>query len=584
MHGREIPQVSVELRWRCEWCVWVRRTRRTNAKRTPDWKRDERRAGHPNMLSSPSMRAQRGHMVISPPSMRYVALHAAELEQRGWRAIGQRLWLSTGVDDDPSTLCSAQHFLRPLVRSPTLGELLEILASGDEVGLADEPWTLRYEDHGTSVHGSPRAHECLTAVARFLKGPPALFPGTCDAEVRDLVLIRSRRLFYLAESPKWCRERQGRDEAQHVAWSSRPYSFSAATDPVLARLAMSLALWAHQGRPLPSPSSAPRPPPTIFDPCCGSGTVLFVAASQGLPACGCDLNPLAVEGATRNLEHAADVLGWPMALRPLVVNHDCTAGPLPPGVLSVVAARDGSLSCTTTTSSSSFPEAAAHSSGAIVLASLPWGRQQRLSHAFHVHDILTALRTQLPGATFCCLSASSIRDTLAECGLTAGLEVEVAGGKNGAPRCVLSISRVAADAPIPTEAQPSGEVGAPGMGSAEAEAPVASDQQQEKTPLELLSGGGLKGEPINGGREPSPGDAVALQCRSELHGRVWVEARVEHVEPPSSEHGMEWHCRLSWTGSDSSSAWQPPPLAARVRLARHDGPNWRFADEKGGYS
>lgn len=41
---------------------------------------------------------------------------------------------------------------------------------------------------------------------------------------------------------------------------------------------------------------------TLLDPCCGIGTVLLEAASQGIAACGYDINPLAVVGARENIK------------------------------------------------------------------------------------------------------------------------------------------------------------------------------------------------------------------------------------------------------------------------------------------
>lgn len=40
---------------------------------------------------------------------------------------------------------------------------------------------------------------------------------------------------------------------------------------------------------------------TLFDPCCGIGTVLMEACSQGIHASGSDINPLAVIGARENM-------------------------------------------------------------------------------------------------------------------------------------------------------------------------------------------------------------------------------------------------------------------------------------------
>ena len=58
------------------------------------------------------------------------------------------------------------------------------------------------------------------------------------------------------------------------------------------------------------------------------------------------------------------------------------------------------------------------------MASLPWGREQRIPHANYLRDLLASLRASLPHATFCCLSARAIGDVLEDVGLV--LEAEVA--------------------------------------------------------------------------------------------------------------------------------------------------------------
>ena len=143
-------------------------------------------------------------------------------------------------------------------------------------------------------------------------------------------------------------------------WAARPYSFSAATDLSLARLAVALALQHRQGRRgsahealagTPETLDAPDPGDgsaraaaqvAVLDPCCGSGSVLFAAALQGARSIGCDLNPLAVRGSLANLAHASSSLGWAPGTA-TVIEHDCTAA---------------------------LPEAACATD--VVVASLPW--------------------------------------------------------------------------------------------------------------------------------------------------------------------------------------------------------------------
>eukprot|EP00964_Phaeocystis_antarctica_P095891 scaffold62284_cov27-Phaeocystis_antarctica.AAC.1 len=94
-----------------------------------------------------------------------------------------------------------------------------------------------------------------------------------------------------------------------AVWAARPYSFSASTDLRLARLAVSVAWLSARGAALHDGGgggsggsgeavavaavAVPQASPALLDPCCGSGTVLYAAASLGLSAVGCDLNPTA---------------------------------------------------------------------------------------------------------------------------------------------------------------------------------------------------------------------------------------------------------------------------------------------------
>eukprot|EP01037_Dinobryon_pediforme_P021322 gene21322-22156_t len=42
----------------------------------------------------------------------------------------------------------------------------------------------------------------------------------------------------------------------------------------------------------------------FYDPCCGSGTTLFVAARAGMQCIGSDINGDCIEGAAVNLRYA----------------------------------------------------------------------------------------------------------------------------------------------------------------------------------------------------------------------------------------------------------------------------------------
>lgn len=59
---------------------------------------------------------------------------------------------------------------------------------------------------------------------------------------------------------------------------------------------------------------------TLIDPCCGMGNVLIEALSMDVVAEGCDINPLAVQGARTNLRH----FGYPDGLVRLGDMNDLT--------------------------------------------------------------------------------------------------------------------------------------------------------------------------------------------------------------------------------------------------------------------
>ena len=454
-------------------------------------------------------------LVVSPPSSRYAALHELELRKHGCASLGSRLWRippSASLGPLVSSAASADDLLVPLRRATSLGELLRELAEGASNGDEEAPWTLRYADHARGQH-TERAQECLCAVARFLPGPPALLPGVHTAKTRDLVLVRSRRLWYLAESQSHHRHRR---TAADALWALRPYSFSAATDLALAQLALSLALQAHASTAAVSSSEATALP-FVLDPCCGGGTILFAAAQRGLPSMGWDCNPMAVSGARDNLEHAATSLGWSAEQRPAVLEHDTANDGLPSG-------------------------APPEDSSTLVVANLPWGREQRLDHHFHIRDLLASVAPA--GATFALLSGESISPTIRECGLRLIDELSIG-------RCVLSISRRDTS------------TGLPPMPSAEARPAVVAPA------LQVLCGGGLRGGLEAAETTPAMGDEIAVQHRSVSGGRVWRRARIVSVQPSRDADGGDgWRCLLAWHDAKQDDE--------ELILARNAGPNWRF--------
>lgn len=86
--------------------------------------------------------------------------------------------------------------------------------------------------------------------------------------------------------------RLGRYELNEADWQRhdrKPRHYSTALGTRVARAIVNIAV------PRPDASI------TLLDPCCGIGTVLMEAVSQGIAARGYDMNPLAVVGARENM-------------------------------------------------------------------------------------------------------------------------------------------------------------------------------------------------------------------------------------------------------------------------------------------
>ena len=443
-------------------------------------------------------------LIITPPTRRYRDLHHMELSPDATR-IGSRLYVAKHQQRNSKALVSAEsamHVLEPIARAMSYGELLAELDSPSRPAVLEQPWTLRYESFAADDVG-PRANECLCGVARYLPGEPAVRRDTDNA--LELVLVRTRRLWYLCRNVGSApSQHQQRQQRRLSTWTSRPYSFSAATDPELALLAVSLALQHHAastGRTTTTTTSAAAGvlPPVLLDPCCGSGTVLCAARLRGLRAVGCDLNPLAVRGARANLAFAAQEFGWEVASVPTALEHDCTT-PLPTEQAKTVG---------------------------LVVASLPWGREQRIPHARYLTDLLCALAASVPHAsTFVCLSATPLTEAFTDdARLRAAFdlvaEAPVHGKPGGPPRCLLSILKPTALAAA---------AGATGQMASVAAAVVAADHEPTGTAVitALLSGGGQRGAGTDSA-PPAPGELLEFQCRTAAHGRRWVRAHVEEL-------------------------------------------------------
>ena len=290
-------------------------------------------------MRSPLPSASAGStLAILHPTTKYAAVQAVELglaAPGAARLAGPWLWrlppTCSAASGRPALqqLVGVQALLVPLARASSFERLLHDVSSRDPLPPGCR-WSLSISVHGQRSKDArdsddARATDYLCAVAQRLAGAPALgAPGGTE-----LRLVRTPRLWYLAEvvTPgRVAGEAAGTAEAaaesaeaeggaMAAVWAARPYSFSASTDLRLARLAVSVAwLSARSAAPLGGSGGAgggggggggggeavavtAAASPALLDPCCGSGTVLYAAASLGLSAVGCDLNPTAIRGA-----------------------------------------------------------------------------------------------------------------------------------------------------------------------------------------------------------------------------------------------------------------------------------------------
>lgn len=476
-------------------------------------------------------------LVVLKPTTKYAALQEAELKLAapGAARLAGQLWRLPPALAESSLepLVGLQQLLQPLVRASSFELLLAELAREP---LPPASWTLHFAAHGgaarraVSTSGaaggavSATQTDYLCAVAQRLTGTPALgAPGGIH-----LVLLRTPRLWYLAEATV---HREPRHD--DGAWAARPYSFSAATDLGLARLAVSLALLGSRQHEAESPDnqdgdtgSGDAATPLLLDPCCGSGTVLHAAACLGVRSVGCDLNPTAVEGAAANLRHSAQAHAWAARLEPRVIVHDCNR-PLPE------AARGARL----------------------VVASLPWGRQQRIPHATYLASLLGTLAQQLgAGATFVLLSAEPADEMLAAAGLD--LTATAAVGSSERQLCHVSVATpVAAAVAAVAEELPADRTAGHTPDGAEGGAVAAAA-------TEVLCGSGLRGASSTS-RLPAVGETVEVQCRMEDGSRRWLEVRVLNTAAD--------RCRVEWATADA--------LPEELELAVWRGTNWRRPSE-----
>jgi tRNA G10 N-methylase Trm11 len=161
--------------------------------------------------------------------------------------------------------------------------LTELCSMAEQVQLAGRTFKVVYIETGQTVdYQEQRAVE--RQVGARVHG---------QAEMRKPELV----LGVVQVDGRWLLGTCLHQEAVWLQHAQKPQNYSTALSTRVARAVVNIAVPITDGV-------------RAIDPCCGIGTVLIEALSMGIDIEGCDMNPLAVKGARRNLAH----FGLPQAV------------------------------------------------------------------------------------------------------------------------------------------------------------------------------------------------------------------------------------------------------------------------------
>ena len=182
-----------------------------------------------------------------------------------------------------------------VVSAPSARALVDAVRRGNSTRLLDARyWLLDYEALARPAERT-LSKQLLCSLAQAFPNPPAL--TMAEAQVTFSVFATENVLYF---GQKALTPAHDLAEVDAALWARRPFVFSAALSVELAQSVV--AVLRHQLARGRGPSA---PPPTLFDPCCGSGTTLFAAAMAGFRVLGSDVNADFVAGTQENLlKHA----------------------------------------------------------------------------------------------------------------------------------------------------------------------------------------------------------------------------------------------------------------------------------------
>jgi len=307
-----------------------------------------------------------------------------------------------------------------VVHSPSARTLVDAVRSSSTSSAANpeshRAWLLEYDVLAPPAATKERvaSKQLLCALAQAFPHPPAL--TAAEVQTTFSIFETADALYFGRKVPT-----PGRDaaEADAALWVRRPFVFSAALSVELAQAVVTLLAGQllAQGGPGPGPASTP---PTLFDPCCGSGTTLFAAARAGFRVLGSDVNVDFARGTRDNLVTHA---GAGDALHGLFVK-DAAQAALPWRPLDASAAVS--------------PVAAADA----VFCNFPWNERVGQYHG-EVSQILAALAQEMRPGCRCAFVTKQplLTEALRGYEVTAVVDVNGNGNGNGGPRAFMDTGR-----------------------------------------------------------------------------------------------------------------------------------------------
>jgi len=140
----------------------------------------------------------------------------------------------------------------------------------------------------------------MCRVAQCIPTSIALSPNRKTS--KKLMLIETSAKLYLAILDSQILKQSKSHVAVHQKWSKRPYQYSSAMNPIIAKIVVDLL------NDLTTRSIRMENKSTIkmLDPTCGSGTFLAFALEKGMDVWGNDINDKCVAGSIRNLRYVFD--------------------------------------------------------------------------------------------------------------------------------------------------------------------------------------------------------------------------------------------------------------------------------------